>query len=340
MEVRMSFPWQESIAKRKDKFSFIRFIVVILSVISLCLVFPVSDGLAKTKRPLIVKAKAKKIVAHKKTSRKKLKSRHARKRLKRHIASNVSGARASSVVQKENFVPDRKPLMKVIPLENGDYLLKPLEDTPRRVDGSNVQNKSQEDTEGKNSIADSLNSGGSSKPSQNPVSSRVDPISLKAASPEPTDLSHTDKPREEGYCKRFANLLLTTAKQLLGAPYRLGGVSGLSGIDCSGFVQKVFAKFGVHLPRSSREQIKVGMLVTNKFDWSKLRIGDVLFFRRSPSSGQIGHTGIYIGDGKMIHAARRDRSVTISSLEKPYYKKTFVAAKRFFIFSPPQASNI
>ncbi|MDQ7837280.1 MAG: C40 family peptidase [Thermodesulfobacteriota bacterium] len=329
----MSFPWQESIAKRKAKFSFIRFIVVILSVISLCLVFPASDGLAKTKRPLIVKAKAKKIVAHKKTSSKKSKSRHARKRLKRHIASNVSGTKASSIVQKENFVPDRKPLMKVIPLENGDYLLKPL-------DGNNVQNKSQEDTEGKNSIADSLNSGGSSKPSPNPVSSRVDPISLKAVSPEPTGLSHTDKPIEEGYCKRFANLLLTTAKQLLGAPYRLGGVSGLSGIDCSGFVQKVFAKFGVHLPRSSREQIKVGMLVTNKFDWSKLRIGDVLFFRRSPSSGQIGHTGIYIGEGKMIHAARRDRSVTISSLEKPYYKKTFVAAKRFFIFSPPQSGNI
>jgi hypothetical protein len=329
----MSFPWQESIAKRKARFSFIRFIVVILSVISLCLVFPASDGLAKTKRPQLVKAKVKKIVAHKKTSSKKSKSRHARKRLKRHVASNVSGAKASSIVQKENFVPDRKPLMKVIPLENGDYLLKPL-------DGSNVQNKSQEDTEGKNSIADSLNSGGSSKPSPNPVSSRVDPISLKAVSPEPTGLVHTDKPREEGYCERFANLLLTTAKQLLGAPYRLGGVSGLSGIDCSGFVQKVFAKFGIELPRSSREQIKVGMLVTNKFDWSKLRIGDVLFFRRSPSSGQIGHTGIYIGDGRMIHAARRDRSVTISSLEKPYYKKTFVAAKRFFIFSPPQSSNI
>ncbi|MEW6328156.1 MAG: C40 family peptidase [Thermodesulfobacteriota bacterium] len=329
----MSFPWQESIVKRKDKSSFIRFIVVILSVISFCLLFPVSDGLAKTKRPRIVKAKAKKIVAHKKTSRKKSKSRHARKKLKRHIASNASGTKASSIVQKENSVPDRKPLMKVIPLENGDYLLRPL-------DGSNVQNKSQEDTEGKNSIADSLSSGGNSKSSPNPVSSRVDPISLKAVGPGATGLSHTDKPREEGYCKRFANLLLATAKQLLGAPYRLGGVSGLSGIDCSGFVQKVFAKFGVHLPRSSREQIKVGMLVTNKFDWSKLRIGDVLFFRRSPSSGQVGHTGIYMGEGKMIHAARGDRSVTISSLEKPYYKKTFVAAKRFLIFSPPQSSNI
>ncbi|MEW5949329.1 MAG: C40 family peptidase [Thermodesulfobacteriota bacterium] len=336
----MSFPWQESISGKKDKSSFFRVIVVILSVISLCLVFPASDGLAKTERPRIVKAKAKKIVARKKTSSKKSKSRHARKRLKKHIVSNVSGAKASSVVQKENSVPDRNPLMKVIPLENGDYLLKPLEDTPRRVDGNNVQNKSQEDTEAKNSIADSLISSGSSKSSPNPVSSRVDPISLKAVGPGPTGLSHTDKPREEGYCKRFANLLLATAKQLLGAPYRLGGVSGLSGIDCSGFVQKVFAKFGVHLPRSSREQIKVGMLVTNKFDWAKLRIGDVLFFRRSPSSGQIGHTGIYIGEGKMIHAARRDRSVTISSLEKPYYKKTFVAAKRFFIFSPPQSSNI
>jgi hypothetical protein len=333
MEVWMSFPWQESIKRGKDKTPIIRFIVTILSIVSFCLIFPVSDGLAKTERPRIVKAKAKKIVAYKKTSRKKSKSRHARKRLKRHIAFNVSGTKASSIVQKENFVPDRKPLMNVIPLENGDYLLRPL-------DGSNVQNKSQGDMAGKNPIADSLSSGGSSKPSQNPIPPQVEPISSKAVSPEPVRLVNTDKPREEGYCKRFANLLLTTAKQLLGAPYRLGGVSGLSGIDCSGFVQKVFAKFGVHLPRSSREQIKVGMLVTNKFDWSRLRIGDVLFFRRSPSSGQIGHTGIYIGEGKMIHAARRDRSVTISSLEKPYYKKTFVAAKRFFIFSPPQSSNI
>ncbi|MDP3029536.1 MAG: C40 family peptidase [Deltaproteobacteria bacterium] len=321
----MSFPWQESIKRGKDKTPIIRFIVTILSIVSFCFIFPVSDGLAKTKETRIIKTKAKKIVANKKRiAHKKISKKKARP----HIA------------RKKTTVPDSHPLVKIIPLENGDYLLKPLEDTPRRVDGSNGQNKSQGDMVGKNPIADSLSSGGSSKPSQNPISPQVEPISSKAVSPEPTGLVHTDKPREEGYCKRFANLLLTTAKQLLGTPYRYGGVSVLGGIDCSGFVQKVFAKFGIELPRSSREQIKVGMLVTNKFDWSKLRIGDVLFFRRSLSSGQIGHTGIYIGDGKMIHAARRDRSVTISCLEKPYYKKTFVAAKRFFIFSPPQASNI
>ena len=314
----MSFPWRESIKRGKDKTPIIRFIVTILSIVSFCLIFPVSDGLAKTKETRIIKTKAKKIVANKKRiAHKKISKKKARP----HIA------------REKPAVPDSNPLVKIIPLENGDYLLKPL-------DGSNVQNKSQGDMAGKNPIADSLSSGDSSKPSQNPIPPQVEPISSKAVSPEPVRLVNTDKPREEGYCKRFASLLLSTARQLLGTPYRYGGVSALSGLDCSGFVQKVFAKFGIELPRSSREQIKVGMLVTNNFEWSKLRIGDVLFFRRSPSSGQIGHTGIYIGEGKMIHAARRDRSVTISSLEKPYYKKTFVAAKRFFIFSPPQSSNI
>lgn len=327
MEVWMSFPWQKSIKRGKDKTPIIRFIVTILSIVSFCLIFPVSDGLAKTKGSRIVKTKAKKIVAQK-TAAKKI---AAKKRITR---KKISSKKARPhIARKKSTVPDNKPLVKIIPLENGDYLLKPL-------DGSNVQNKSQGDTAGKNPIADSLSSGGSSKPSPNPIPPQVEPISSKALGSEPVRLVNTDKPREEGYCKRFANLLLTTAKQLLGTPYRYGGVSVLGGIDCSGFVQKVFAKFGIELPRSSREQINVGMLVTNKFDWSKLRIGDVLFFRRSPSSGQIGHTGIYIGEGKMIHAARRDRSVTISSLEKPYYKKTFVAAKRFFIFSPPQSSNI
>lgn len=316
----MRFPWQEGIKRGKDNTLSICFTVTILSIVSFCLIFSVSDGLARTKEPLIIKTKAKKIVvnkkrfAHKKMSKKKARS---------HIAA------------RQSAVPDNNPLVKIIPLENGNYLLKPL-------DGSNVQNKSQGqgDMADKNPVADSLSSGSSSKASQNPIPPQVEPISSKAVGYEPARLVNTDKPREEGYCKRFANLLLTTAKQLLGTPYRYGGASVLGGIDCSGFVQKVFAKFGIELPRSSCEQAKVGMLVTNKFDWSKLRIGDVLFFRRSPSSGQIGHTGIYIGDGKMIHAARSDRSVTISSLKKPYYKKTFVAAKRFFIFSPPQSSNI
>lgn len=316
----MRFPWQGSIEGGKGNTPIIRFIITILSIVSFCLIFPVSDGLAKTKGTRIVKTKAKKIVANKK--------RFAHKKL----SKNKKKARPH-IARKKPTVSDSNPLVHIIPLENGDYLLKPL-------DRSNVQNKSQGDMAGKNPIADPLSSGGSPKPSQNPIPPQVEPISSKAVSPEPVRLVNTDKTREEGYCKRFANLLLTTAKQLLGAPYRYGGVSVLRGIDCSGFVQKVFAKFGVLLPRSSREQANVGMLVTNKFDWSKLRIGDVLFFRRSPSSGQIGHTGIYMGDGKMIHAARRDGSVTVSSLEKPYYKKTFIAAKRFFIFSPSQSSNI
>ena len=95
----------------------------------------------------------------------------------------------------------------------------------------------------------------------------------------------------------FPTLLVEVSKQLLGKAYRLGGNGqGSDGIDCSGYMKKVYQAFTLSLPHSSREQAKLGSLVTTDLDLSRLRIGDLLFFKRGRGS-QIGHTGMYIGEG-------------------------------------------
>ena len=111
------------------------------------------------------------------------------------------------------------------------------------------------------------------------------------------------------------------AFNFLSTPYRFGGTSR-RGIDCSSFVQQVFREVDVNLPRSAREQFRVG----TKIDRDDLQPGDLVFFRtyaKFPS-----HVGIYLGDNKMIHASSRSRRVVVTSLDLPYYRKRFIGAKR------------
>jgi len=106
-----------------------------------------------------------------------------------------------------------------------------------------------------------------------------------------------------------------------GTPYRFGGSSSHA-LDCSAFVQKVFRANGIELPRDSRAQAKYGY----KVSLSELKPGDLLFFKTYKQD--VSHVGIYIGDGKMIHAARRGGGVKISSIYDPYYIQRFLFAKR------------
>ena len=106
-----------------------------------------------------------------------------------------------------------------------------------------------------------------------------------------------------------------------GTPYRFGGNSSHA-LDCSAFVQKVFRANGIELPRDSRAQAKYGY----KVSLSELKPGDLLFFKTYKRD--VSHVGIYIGDGKMIHAARRGGGVKISSIYDPYYIQRFLFAKR------------
>jgi cell wall-associated NlpC family hydrolase len=109
------------------------------------------------------------------------------------------------------------------------------------------------------------------------------------------------------------------AKEKLGSEY-VWGANGPNQFDCSGYVKYVFENaIGVELPRTSYLQSRLD----NKLDFSELEKGDLVFFDTS-KQGRVNHVGIYLGDGKFIHAssARSKKRVTISELSK-FYKNTF-----------------
>ena len=125
----------------------------------------------------------------------------------------------------------------------------------------------------------------------------------------------------------FGTNLLKVAKDQLGVCYLYGGDSPNVGFDCSGFVQYVYKKGrGIKLPRKSIDQSKIGDLVPME----DLQSGDLLFFDTA-NRGHINHVGIYVGDGKFIHATSGKKyCVTISNLNRGFYKRTFRFAKRVY----------
>lgn len=320
----MHFPWSANTDRARRDIRFIRFVVFFLvAVLITAFSAADSDAARSRKKP----AKDKKTVACKKTNKK---TEHKKRSAKVKKHSRKLAKKPRSVEERSSFIPDSNPLMKVVPLDNRKYLLEPLDKTSWNNSQDEIQNFLPE-------VFYQAELG----PSADAVLAANNVTDLTTTAPETiTSADQEEAAKEnEGYYARFTNLLVGTVKQLVGAPYKFGGSSILKGIDCSAFVREVFSKFAISLPRSSREQVKVGMLITHVYDRAKLQIGDVLFFRHSPTSRQIGHTGIYIGNGKMAHAARGSRGVTISSLDKAYYQKTFVAAKRFFVFTEPKASE-
>ncbi|SDI19259.1 C40 family peptidase [Desulfosporosinus hippei] len=117
-----------------------------------------------------------------------------------------------------------------------------------------------------------------------------------------------------------ASAIIATGKQYLGVKYVYGGTTP-AGFDCSGFVQYVFAKHGITLPRVSRDQYKIGTSVS----YSNLQPGDLVFFSLA-KNGVVDHEGIYIGNGQFINAAS-SKGVTIYTLGT-YWQSAYVGAKR------------
>jgi len=118
-----------------------------------------------------------------------------------------------------------------------------------------------------------------------------------------------------------ARSIINTAMQYLGVPYRYGGTTS-SGFDCSGFVMHVFAQNGMSLPHSSRAQYDMGIPV----DRADLAPADLVFFTTGGAS-RINHVGIYVGDGKFIHAST-NKGITITSLSDDTYASDYVGARR------------
>ncbi len=166
-----------------------------------------------------------------------------------------------------------------------------------------------------------------------PISPKKSPAPLTTPSSRPAVTNDRVSSRSPKYNRfepwNFSDLVLARAKAYEDAPYRLGGsLQYGSATDCSGFVQFIYHGFKIDLPRSSSEQAQVGKVVTCNMDFSKMLPGDLLFFRRGGRS--VGHAGIYLGEGKMIHASNHRNGVTVTDLRQPYYEGTFVVAKRVF----------
>ncbi len=118
--------------------------------------------------------------------------------------------------------------------------------------------------------------------------------------------------------------LLEDAKYFKGGKYVWGGTTP-QGFDCSGYVQYLYKKHNVNLPRTAWAQSKRGEPV----DINDLQKGDLLFFLTDKKRGiPVTHVGIYLGDGQFIHAASKKKGIIISPVHNGYYSKKFVSAKR------------
>jgi peptidoglycan DL-endopeptidase LytE len=115
----------------------------------------------------------------------------------------------------------------------------------------------------------------------------------------------------------FGVRIVAYAKRFRGIRYVYGGTSPRSGFDCSGFVRFVYAHFGIALPHSSYGDFDRGHRVSR----SSLRPGDLVFF------DSVGHVGIYVGNGRFIHAPHSGTRVRIEQLGG-WYSSRFVGARR------------
>ncbi len=118
-------------------------------------------------------------------------------------------------------------------------------------------------------------------------------------------------------------MIVETARRYIGTPYCYGGVTTKC-FDCSGFVNFVFDKAGIELPRVSSDIYLTGYTV----DIATAQPGDLVFFKKG---NRINHLGIYIGNNQMIHAST-SRGVMIQDLRDSYYSKRFAGIKN--VISP------
>ena len=131
--------------------------------------------------------------------------------------------------------------------------------------------------------------------------------------------------KERKYGKNYLrNELATTANTFIGVPYLWGGSSVKKGFDCSGLAMTVYKLNGLNLPRTSVQQYRRGAYVKR----NNLSKGDLVFFDTA-GKGKVSHVGIYIGDGKFIHAPRKGKTVRISLLSNKYYKRQYQGARSY-----------
>jgi len=123
-----------------------------------------------------------------------------------------------------------------------------------------------------------------------------------------------------------ASRLLRTGEEYIGVPYVWGGNTPSEGFDCSGFTKYIFAKQGITLPRTSREQARVGREIPA--DFHDLVPGDLMFFAEPGEA--ISHVAIYAGNGRILHSSSSNGGVGYTDLNAggDWFVAYFVEARR------------
>lgn len=151
-----------------------------------------------------------------------------------------------------------------------------------------------------------------SQPAQGPSHPAAEPA------PQPQPSSPPNQPSDTDFDPTHP--LIQVVIRYLGLPYVFGASSDRA-VDCSAFVQRVFAELGIRVPRTSRDQWEAFATVQGA-----MRKGDLVFF--SFGGRQIDHVGIYLGRGVFAHANSYGSRVVIESLDSPFYRRVYRGAKR------------
>lgn len=154
------------------------------------------------------------------------------------------------------------------------------------------------------------------------------PAVVQVVAPRPLIANPAD------YSSAKTDDVLFRAIGLVGTPYRWGGNTPDSGFDCSGLIDFVYRDAaGIALPRTTGEML--GMRAQN-IDRANLRSGDLVFFS-TQGRRQVSHAGIYVGEGRFVHAPRTGGTVRLDYLDKPYWQKAYLNAKR--VIAPQSLAN-
>ena len=119
----------------------------------------------------------------------------------------------------------------------------------------------------------------------------------------------------------LGNAVAEIAMGMVGTPYHYGGTDPRQGFDCSGLVFYTYTQAGYRVPRTSQELFRAA----RKIALGDAGAGDVMFFQ---DQEKLSHVGIYLGDGLFIHAPATGQTVTVASIDAPYYQRNLVAVGR------------
>ncbi len=112
------------------------------------------------------------------------------------------------------------------------------------------------------------------------------------------------------------------ALEQVGVPYRYGGASP-KGFDCSGLVQYAYSRAGITVPRTTSQLWSAAKPVAQQ----DLTAGDLLFFS---IEGKMSHVGMYLGERRFVHAPQSGRTVSVASLDAPFYRSALIRAGRLY----------